>query len=200
MAINGGGYTFFSWSTLSLSTSILPNIYTDKTHVLFRIIDKTNNANQPYIITTQITTYAAIPISIQQNAFVSYSSPSNAALGMSSYVFIGFVPASLGAVSGSIYGFTANGFQITFTSCGTNPASYFALFSNINPSSGNFFSFSGNMVSTWISHSLPHPLSTFMPTSYYYFTEVGQGGCGDYQTSNIATKWGNYYGTAFGVR
>lgn len=114
MVINGGGYTFLPWTSLSQSTTMLQNIYTDTSQVLFRTISRSNNANQPFIITKQLDMYSNIPIGIKQNSYLQYSRPTNLVLG--AYIFIGFLPASI-ATKGKIEGFSANGVQIIFKNC-----------------------------------------------------------------------------------
>ena len=66
MAINGGGYTFVPWSSLSASTTMLTNIFSDTSQVLFRVISRSNANTQPYIITKQLSMYSSTPITIKQ--------------------------------------------------------------------------------------------------------------------------------------
>lgn len=53
------------------------------------------------------------------------------------------------------------------------------------------------MVTQWLAASKIHPLGTYLPARYFFFTEVHQGGCGEYSQSNT---WNDYYGTAFGIK
>jgi hypothetical protein len=190
----GGGYTFLPWSSLTQSTTMLQNIYTDTSQILFRIISRTNAANQPYIITKQLNAYSTIPIAIKQNSYLQYTMPKNLALGP--YIYFGFLPASM-VGKGTTVGFSANGVQISFQNCDGNPNSYFALFANLNPTSSNGYSVPGTLIQKWIAASTSHPLGTYLPAKYFFFHETHQGGCGEYSQSNT---WNSYYGTAFGIK
>ena len=71
------------------------------------------------------------------------------------------------------------------------------MFANLNPTSSSGYLFPGNMVTQWLAASKIHPLGTYLPARYFFFTEVHQGGCGEYSQSNT---WNDYYGTAFGIK
>ena len=173
MAINGGGYTFVPWSSLSASTTMLTNIFSDTSQVLFRVISRSNANTQPYIITKQLSMYSSTPITIKQNSYSSFTAPLNLAIG--NYVYIGFMPAA-SIKQGFTEGFIANGQSISYPNCDGNPNAYWALFANLNPTSSSGY-FAGNGVfDTWLSTALAHPLGTYMPSTYFYFAEMTQGG------------------------
>jgi hypothetical protein len=195
MTINGGGYTFIPWSSLSTSTSMLTDIVTDPSHVLFRIMNRTNTQHQPYIITRQLSAYQSTwNLSIQTNQYLGYESPQNVFLG--SYIYFGFIPVS-GSFIGQTQGFSVNGQDTSFTNCDGKANSYFTLYANLNPSNPSNYSIGSGIIGVWMNSSIPHPLGTFMPSRYFYFTEIHFGGCGGYSQSST---WAQYEGTAFGLR
>jgi hypothetical protein len=196
MTINGGGYTFVPWSSLSTSNSMLADIVTDPSHVLFRIMDRTNTQHQPYIITRQLSTFQSIwNLSVQTNQFLGYNAPQNVILG--SFVYIGLIPIS-GIFPGQREGFSANGQDVSFIHCCCgSPNSYFTLFANLNPSNPSQYTAGAGIIGDWMNSAISHPLGTFMPSRYFYFTEIHFGGCGGYSQSST---WAQYEGTAFGLR
>jgi hypothetical protein len=173
MTINGGGYTFVPWSTLSASTTMLKSIFTDTSQVLFRLISRSNGNSQPYIITKQLSMYSSTPITIMQNSNTGFNTPIN--IGIGNYVYIGLRPAS-SIYSGSIEGFIANGQSFSYSNCLGNPNSYWALFANLNPTSSSGYSVGNGIFDSWLSAALPHPSGTYMPSTYFYFAEMHQGG------------------------
>ena len=93
------------------------------------------------------------------------------------YIYIGLIPPSF-VSTGTLMGFKSNGQSLAFINCDGNPNSYFALFSNVpNPSN---YAANTDIQTSWIDTSLPHPIETFMPSTYFYFAESHQGGCGGY--------------------
>jgi hypothetical protein len=121
--------------------------------------------------------YASTPITIMQNSNAGFvgrgGTPMN--LGIGNYILIGLRPASSIYV-GSTEGFIANGQSLSYTNCDGNPNSYWALFANLNPTSTSGY-FAGNGIfDTWLATALPHPSGTYMPSSYFYFAEMTQGG------------------------
>ena len=173
MIINGGGYTFLPWSSLSASSTLLSSIYNDKTQVLFRLISRSNSAYQPYILTTQLSMYSGIPISIFENSSPGFNSPVN--IGLGNHIYIGFLSVAQ-IYPGIVQGFTANGQNIAFVNCDGNPNSYFSLFANLNPTSTSGYSVGNGLFDPWINSAISHPYGTYMPSSYFYFTEMHQGG------------------------
>jgi hypothetical protein len=195
MVIDGGGYTFVPWTSLSQSSSMLQDIYTDTSKILFRIISRTNSHSQPYILTTQLNIYSSKPIGILENSYSGYIKPIN--VNVSSYVYIGFLPASFASVAGQTQGIGANGRQVTFINCNAAPMSYFALFANLNPTSTSGYAVGAGVLDTWKAQAIAHPSGTYMSVNYFYFTEMHQGGCGGYAQSD---RWSDYYGVAFGMK
>ncbi len=195
MEIDGGGYTFVPWTSLSQSSSMLQDIYNDTSKILFRLISRNNSQSQPFVLTTQLSIYSSKPISILENSYAGYTKPINVNVG--SYVFIGFLPASFANVNGQIQGLGANGVQVNFTNCFGNPNSYFALFANLNPTSTSGYTAGSGIFNTWKAKAIAHPSGTYMTVNYFYFTEMHQGGCGGYAQSD---KWSDYYGVAFGMK
>ena len=112
------------WNSLSQSTTMLQNIYNDTSQILFRIISRTNAADQPYIITTQLNSYINIPIAIKQNSYLQYTMPKNLAIGP--YIYIGFLPASMVKIT-MAQGFSANGVQISFQNCDGQYLNYLGM-------------------------------------------------------------------------
>lgn len=197
MDINGGGYTFFSTSSLNYGTSLLESIYTDRTQILFRVLSRTNNQSQPYILTKQLSLYSAYNISIQYNNNVGYTTAyttpqQSAAFG--NYFFIGFIPKSL-ISTGTTQGCIANNVTVSFSNCNGDSNSYWALFSNMYAIGGGCCGGMASM-SQWLNSALPQPNGYYMPLSFYYFAEILEGGCGGFGTSNTFT---GYSGVAFGL-
>ena len=173
MTINGGGYTFVPWSTLSASTTMLNSIYTDTSQVLFRLISRGSGTYQPYIITEQLSMYSGTPITIIQNGNSGFNTPIN--FGIGNYVYIGLQPIS-SIYPGATEGFIANGNSISYTNCDGNPNSYWALFANLNPTSSSGYASGNGVFDSWLNTALPHPSGTYMPSTYFYFAEMHQGG------------------------
>lgn len=195
MEIDGGGYTFLPWTTLSSDTTLLQDIYTDTSRVLFRVINRKKLTDQSYILTQQLNMYSSIPIGIVQNGYTNYTKPINDNIGP--YILIGYLPKMFANQKDMIQGFKANGREITFKNCDKNPQSYFALFANLNPDNPSKYPIGSGMIDNWLNSSLPHPSGTYMPEKYFFFFEIHQGGCGGYAQSD---RWSNYFGTAFGIK
>ena len=173
MTISGGGWTFVPWSSLSASSTLLSNIYSDTSQILFRLISRSNSQSQPYVITKQLTMYSSTPITIMENINTGFSTPVNVAVG--NYVYIGLIPAR-SIAAGNYEGFIANGQSFGFSNCDGNPNSYFALFANLNPTNPSGYVVGNGIFDSWLGAALPHPLGTYMPSEYFYFAEMHQGG------------------------
>lgn len=179
MDIDGGGYTFLPYQTISsllIDPNLLQNIYTNTSKVLFRLLSRSSNTTQPYILTTQLNNYSSIPIGIFVNSYVNYVKPININIG--SYFYIGFLPLSIASIIGSIQGIKANGNQLSFTNCDGNPNSRIVLYPNLNPSNISNLNNFNTYVNQWKTSGLSHPLGKYMPVKYFYFTEMVFGGCG----------------------
>jgi hypothetical protein len=196
MVIDDGGYTFLPWSTLQKDANIIDKIYTDTSKVLFRIISKDDKTNQLYIITKQLDMYSNLPISIQMNSCKGYQCPVNSYINFGPFIYFGFLPANFANKAGMIQGMSANGHQLTFTNCDYNPNSYISLFQPINTPSlydAGYYNFHQD----WLGAAHNHPLNTYLPSKYFSFVEIHQGGCGEYTQSN---RWLNFDGAAFGIK
>ena len=103
----------------------------------------------------------------------------------SPYLFLGFLPISL-AAQGTVQGFKANGAQITFSNCDSNPNSYFAIFPNFaervpsNYGTGwGRFNYAP-VCSGLLAKAAVPPSHRDMPCEYFMFMEAHFGGCGCY--------------------
>lgn len=192
MDINDGGYTFFPWSSIKkINTSMINEIYTNRSHVIFRIMNKQQPENQNYTVMGQLSSFKLFwNVSVQINENIGYNDPK---YSEKPYFYFGFIP-KINATSESQQGFSSNDQSITFNNCDKNPNSYFLMspkfYSNSQSSAVN------RMVSEWIGSSKPHPQGS-MPTEYFYFTEIHQGGCGVHSNSS---DWTPINGTAFGIK
>ena len=173
MTINGGGYIFVPWSSLSASSTMLANIFSDGSQVLFRLISRSNANTQPYIITKQLSIYSSSPITIKQNSNTGFNTPIN--IGLGNYVYIG-LQSQAQIKQGYTEGFIANGQSVSYTNCDGNGNSYWALFANLNPTSTSGYSVGNGLFDTWLGTAIPHPLGSSMPSSFFFFAEMHQGG------------------------
>ena len=193
MVIDGGGYTFVPWASLSQSNTMLQDIYTDKTKILFRLISRANNNDQPYVLTKQLSQYSNNPISVQENAHVGYNGPNN---NFGPYLYIGFFSQAQ-IYQGITQGYSANGNQLSFTNCDGNPNAYFALFANLNPNAASLYNSPGNIIGNWKGSALPHPSGTYMPKFLFlFYGNSFKEDVGGYEQSD---GWADYFGTAIGL-
>ncbi|XP_013397226.1 uncharacterized protein LOC106164020 isoform X4 [Lingula anatina] len=198
MGINGGGYTFLPRQAIVTGTNLnLDSIFTDKSHVLLRI--SYDNGRQPFTVLRQLQRYASTPLSVQINSHLGYTNPVNRAMGPK--LFLGFLPANIANnPSFKFQGIRSNGRAITFNYCGSNPASYFALFPNhreVPPSSYGGSGIGANFYGAWLNSAKPVPSGRTMANEFFFFTELHFGGCGAYTSSD---KWARSTGVAIGFR
>eukprot|EP00112_Aurelia_sp_Birch-Aquarium-sp1_P012948 Seg2728.3 transcript_id=Seg2728.3/GoldUCD/mRNA.D3Y31 product="hypothetical protein" protein_id=Seg2728.3/GoldUCD/D3Y31 len=181
MDVNNGGYTFLSNTSLSsLNSTDMVYLFTDRQSVLLRILMM--NGSQPYTVVKQYTDTGGL--SVQLNNYTHYRRPKN--VGISPYLYVGTLPKR-NATKGTRQGFRSNDADIVFNNCDGNANNYFAFFARTNgkspPSPSSVYERRGVAIN-WRKSAIDH--GTRMPDDYFYFTEMGFGGCGCYTES---TRW-----------
>ena len=196
MDINGGAYTFISKHTLStIKQSDIDSIFTDKSHVLLRLLKPDNS--QPYTIIQQYIDTGGL--SVQVNAFVNYTRPINYAV--SDYVFLGLLPAKY-SVYRQTEGLKSNGLDVTFRNCAGTPNNYFALFSASTAINKNMLACDDTRFDIkWRGSALNSNPPSIMPAEFFMLTELHFGGCGCYiESSRWPSRQHPAKATAIGLR
>ena len=174
MDINGGGYTFLSKDSLSkLSQSDIDVIFTNKSDVLLRLLKP--DVSQPYTVIEQYIKTGGL--SVQLNAFVSYTAPVNRII--SDYLFLGILPKEY-VRKNQVEGFISNGINITYTTCtvlGNNLMAFFAAKTAVHTSPV------GKIDIRWRGTAKFPETSSQMPLDFFMLTELHFGGCGCYVES-----------------
>ena len=197
MDINGGVYTFTSKNTLSrIQQSDIDSIFTDKSHVLLRLLKPDNS--QPYTIIQQYIDTGGL--SVQLNTFVNYTRPKNHAL--SDYLFLGLLPKK-DSRRGQVEGLKSNGVDVTFTNCDGNANNYFAFYSaEVDNHQDVAACGITNLDDTKWRGSAIHPnTSSIMPHEFFMLTELHFGGCGCYiESGSWPSRANPANATAIGLR
>ncbi|KAK3610050.1 hypothetical protein CHS0354_032135 [Potamilus streckersoni] len=175
---NGHGYTFVSREGLNILKS-LSDIYTDRSHVIVRHLQKDGIQKDVEIAPHSAFRYR-YPLSFQLSKADGFTIPVNAAL--KPYIYLGFLPESY-ARRKSTQGYQAAGEDITFTNCDANPSSYLAFFANpYNRLPNNLYKICcmSTVVDAWIKKATDTPSFRYLPQTYFLEFEMGMGGCGGY--------------------
>ncbi len=97
-----------------------------------------------------------------------------------------FIPIGVAAVAGATQGFTSNGSELTFTNCDANPNSYIEFWHT-----GDSYAWSQDYTMSLMWRDSKLPASVAVPSDYFTFTAIHQGGCGTHSTSPY---WHHYDG------
>ncbi len=115
---------------------------------------------------------------------------------MGNYIYVGLLPEYM-IHHGTYMGFQSNGIPFAFYNCDGNTNSYFALYSDLNTENYSGYMANNDIRIEWVNSATEDPTGSHMPTSYFFFTEMHQGGCGCYFQSN---QFQDYYGFAIGLK
>ena len=194
MEINGGGYTFFSNSTIPmLNQDDLAFVFKKNEDVLLKLLNP--DGTESYTVVKQYINTGGL--SVQVNQYSGYNRPRDYGID---YLFLGLLPKA-SSIKGDTQGLKSNGENVTFTNCDGNANNYFVFYSRPNNKEPNYngrYERQGIAVK-WRSTAIQH--YTRMPREYFLFTALGFGGCGCYTESGAWSRSTHpALGTAIGVR
>jgi len=108
---------------------------------------------------------------------------------------ITFIPISVAAVAGVTQGFTSNGSELTFTNCDANPNSYIEFWHT-----GDSYTWNRDYTMSLMWRDSKLPASVAVPSDYFTFTAIHQGGCGTHSTSPYWVHYDGMQDAALAVR
>jgi hypothetical protein len=106
-----------------------------------------------------------------------------------------FIPIGVAAVAGATQGFTSNGSELTFTNCDANPNSYIEFWHT-----GDSYAWSQDYTMSLMWRDSKLPASVAVPSDYFTFTAIHQGGCGTHSTSPYWVHYDGMQDAALAVR
>ena len=178
---HGGGWTVFHPSDLGHLGVDPDTLRTDLDTVLVWITR--NDGAQFTTLLSQLPAYASYDVSSRSTG---------------SYVEIEFIPRDVADVAGQTQGFRSNGQDLTFVNCDANPNSYFRFYQSGQTSSHQPSTNDYNMSYRW--RNTKTAAQSPIPADFYAYTELHQGGCGTFSTSNRWPAYDNTTGAALGIR
>jgi len=207
MGLNGGGYTFIHPQYIDqIQNYDIESSNYNETSIL--LVPNLACGSPVYIVLDQLPQFSHIPLSVQLNSSVGYTTPPNVNVIGTPYLFIGFQPYSVVTNSaGEPLGVQANGQNLTYNSVNETADSYVVLFPNfkeVNPAP--VAPGVQTYVNTTFCHdlknsALPIPSGRTMPPEYFMFAQVnfgGTAGC-SFETNPATRTRTGIYSFAVGI-